>query len=152
MGSRMHTRDRHKDLVKKGDASLSNNQLERNYPVDHPQKSIMQNQTVEDKEGSGPNDAIRTTWFRQERSCVDHIATLRIIIEQTIEQQTSLYLNVIDFQMKILRQGKRFCHVYPVLRSKALRTSTNQLRIFNTNVTSVLPYKSETWGETTTSL
>ena len=36
--------------------------------------------------------------FRQERSCVDQIATLRIIIEQTIEWQTSLYLNFIDFQ------------------------------------------------------
>lgn len=29
--------------------------------------------------------------FRQERSCIDQIATLRIIIEQTIEWQTSLY-------------------------------------------------------------
>lgn len=36
--------------------------------------------------------------FRQERSCVDQIATLRIIIEQTIEWQSSLYLNFIDFQ------------------------------------------------------
>lgn len=36
--------------------------------------------------------------FRQERSCVDQIATLRIINEQTIEWQTSLFLNFIDFQ------------------------------------------------------
>ena len=36
--------------------------------------------------------------FRQERSCVDQIATLRIIIDQTIEWQTSLYLNFVDFQ------------------------------------------------------
>ena len=36
--------------------------------------------------------------FRQERSCVDQIATLRIIIEQTIEWQSSLYLNFVDFQ------------------------------------------------------
>lgn len=44
-----HTRDRHKDLVKlakKGDISLFNNQLERNY-----QKSIIENQNVENKEG-----------------------------------------------------------------------------------------------------
>lgn len=44
-----HTRDRHKDLVKlakKGDASLFNNQLERNY-----QKSTIENQNVENKEG-----------------------------------------------------------------------------------------------------
>ena len=38
--------------------------------------------------------------FRQECSCVDQIATLtlRIIIEQTIEWQTRLYLSFIDFQ------------------------------------------------------
>lgn len=36
--------------------------------------------------------------FRQERSCVDQIATLRIIVEQTIEWQTSLYMNFIDFE------------------------------------------------------
>lgn len=36
--------------------------------------------------------------FRQERSCVDQIATLRIINEQTIEWQASLFLNFIDFQ------------------------------------------------------
>lgn len=44
-----HTRDRHKDLVKlakKVDTSLFNNQLERNY-----QKSIIENQNVENKEG-----------------------------------------------------------------------------------------------------
>ena len=36
--------------------------------------------------------------FRQERSCADQIATLRIIIEQTIEWQSSLYLTFIDFE------------------------------------------------------
>lgn len=36
--------------------------------------------------------------FRQERSCVDQIATPRVIIEQTIEWQSSLYLNFVDFQ------------------------------------------------------
>ena len=36
--------------------------------------------------------------FRQERSCVDQIATLRIIVEQTIEWQTSLCMNFIDFE------------------------------------------------------
>jgi hypothetical protein len=36
--------------------------------------------------------------FRQERSCVDQIATLRIIVEQTIEWQTSLCINFIDFE------------------------------------------------------
>ena len=36
--------------------------------------------------------------FRHEISCVDKIATLRIIIEQTIEWQTPLYINFVDFQ------------------------------------------------------
>ena len=36
--------------------------------------------------------------FRKDRSCTDHIATLRIIIEQSKEWQTPLYLNFIDFE------------------------------------------------------
>lgn len=36
--------------------------------------------------------------FRKDRSCTDHIATLRIIIEQSIEWNTSLYMNFIDFE------------------------------------------------------
>ena len=36
--------------------------------------------------------------FRQDRSCTDHIATLRIIIEQSLEWQTPLYTVFVDFQ------------------------------------------------------
>nr|KAG5686358.1 hypothetical protein BaRGS_026819 [Batillaria attramentaria] len=36
--------------------------------------------------------------FRKERSCTDQIATLRIIVEQTIEWQTPLYVCFIDFE------------------------------------------------------
>ena len=36
--------------------------------------------------------------FRNGRSCADQIATLRIIIEQSIEFQTSLYLNFVDLE------------------------------------------------------
>ena len=36
--------------------------------------------------------------FRQDKSCTDQIATLRIIIEQFLEFQSTLYLNFIDFQ------------------------------------------------------
>ena len=32
------------------------------------------------------------------RSCTDQIATLRIIVEQSIEWQSPLYINVIDFE------------------------------------------------------
>ncbi|KAL8622673.1 hypothetical protein ACOMHN_009307 [Nucella lapillus] len=36
--------------------------------------------------------------FRQDRSCTDHIATMRIIIEQSLEWQTPLYNIFVDFQ------------------------------------------------------
>ena len=36
--------------------------------------------------------------FRQDKSCTDHIATLRIIIEQSIEWQTPLYITFVDFE------------------------------------------------------
>lgn len=36
--------------------------------------------------------------FRKERSCIDQIATLRVIVEQTIEWQTSLYVCFVDFE------------------------------------------------------
>ena len=36
--------------------------------------------------------------FRKNKSCTDHIATLRIIIEQSIEWQSPLYINFTDFE------------------------------------------------------
>ena len=36
--------------------------------------------------------------FRKDRSCTDQIATLRIIIEQSIEWRSALYVNFIDFE------------------------------------------------------
>ena len=36
--------------------------------------------------------------FRQERSCTDQIATVPIIIEHSIEFQSSLYLDFVDFE------------------------------------------------------
>ena len=36
--------------------------------------------------------------FRKDRSCIDNIATLRIIIEQSIEWNTSLNINFVYFQ------------------------------------------------------
>ena len=36
--------------------------------------------------------------FRQDCSCTDHIATMRIIIEQSLEWQTPLYTVFVDFQ------------------------------------------------------
>ena len=36
--------------------------------------------------------------FRKNRSCTDHIATLRIIAEQSLQWNTSLYITFIDFK------------------------------------------------------
>ena len=41
--------------------------------------------------------------FRKERSCTDQIATLRVIVEQSIEWQTSLYVCFVDFEKVILK-------------------------------------------------
>ena len=36
--------------------------------------------------------------FRKERSCCDQIAALRIIVEQTLESNTGLYMVFVDFE------------------------------------------------------
>ena len=36
--------------------------------------------------------------FRQDRSCTDQIAILRIIVEQSIEWNSSLYVNFVDYE------------------------------------------------------
>ena len=36
--------------------------------------------------------------FRQGRSCIDQIATLRSIVEQSIEFDSSLHLNFVDYE------------------------------------------------------
>ncbi|VDP73401.1 unnamed protein product [Schistosoma mattheei] len=36
--------------------------------------------------------------FRKDRSCTDQIATLRIIVEQSIEWNSSLHINFIDYE------------------------------------------------------
>ncbi|VDP36416.1 unnamed protein product [Schistosoma curassoni] len=36
--------------------------------------------------------------FRKDRSCTDQIATLRVIVEQSIGWNSSLYINFIDYE------------------------------------------------------
>ena len=36
--------------------------------------------------------------FRQNRSCIDQIAALRIIVEQSLEWNSSLYINFVDYE------------------------------------------------------
>ncbi|XP_068719643.1 uncharacterized protein [Montipora capricornis] len=151
--------------------------------------------------------------FRQDRSCTDHIATLRIIIEQSLEWQIPLYstqdaqeklsrlaeeaektglninikktvvmrknnkkqdpitlhdedLNEVekfvylgsvvntdggtdeDIKSRINKARHAFNTLRPIWNSSALSLHNNKIRIFNTNVKSVLLYGSETWRTT----
>ncbi|VDO71936.1 unnamed protein product [Schistosoma margrebowiei] len=36
--------------------------------------------------------------FRNDRSCADQTATIRIIVEQSVEWNSSLYINFIDYE------------------------------------------------------
>jgi len=36
--------------------------------------------------------------FRKNRSCTDQIATLRIILEQSLEWNSPLYINFVDYE------------------------------------------------------
>ena len=36
--------------------------------------------------------------FRKERSCTDHIATLRVITEQSLEWNSPMYITFVDFE------------------------------------------------------
>ena len=36
--------------------------------------------------------------FRNDRSCIDHICTLQIILEQALEWNSSVYVNFIDYE------------------------------------------------------
>ena len=57
------------------------------------------NRIILDKIGTAVDKLLRDyqTGFRMGRSCSDHIATLRIIVEQSLEWKSSLYANFIDF-------------------------------------------------------
>lgn len=52
--------------------------------------------------------------FRAGRSCTDQIATLRIIVEQSIEWQSSLYVNFVDFQKAFDTVDR--CTMWKILR------------------------------------
>lgn len=43
--------------------------------------------------------------FRKDRSCIDQIATLRIILEQSLEWNSPLYVNFIDYKKAFDGQG-----------------------------------------------
>ena len=46
--------------------------------------------------------------FRKDRSCEDQIATLRIIIEESCEWNSPLFINFVDFEKSIRQCGQRY--------------------------------------------
>ena len=50
------------------------------------------------KEAVDPKLRDQQAGFRRNRSCADQIATLRIIVEQTSEWNSPLYINFIDYE------------------------------------------------------
>ena len=45
-----------------------------------------------------PNLRDNQAGFRKNRSCVDQITTLRLVVEQSLEWNSSFYINFIDYQ------------------------------------------------------
>lgn len=84
-------------LPKKGDLTLCNNW--RGIMLLSVPSKIM-TRIILDRLKSAIDEKLRTeqAGFRQDKSCTDHIATLRIIIEQAIEWQTPLYVTFVDFE------------------------------------------------------
>ncbi|VDO98886.1 unnamed protein product [Schistosoma margrebowiei] len=56
--------------------------------------------------------------FRKDRSCTDQISTLRIIVEQSVEWNSSLYINFIDYEKSFDSMDRttlcRFLQLYGV--------------------------------------
>ena len=53
--------------------------------------------------------------FRQDRSCTDQIATLRIIVEQSIEWNSSLYVNFVDYEKAFDTLDRHFGKYYDIM-------------------------------------
>nr|KAG5711974.1 hypothetical protein BaRGS_026415 [Batillaria attramentaria] len=76
---------------------LSVRQMEGHHPLVHPQQVCTR--VILDRMKDVLDKTLRgeQARFRKERSCTDQIATLRVIVEQSIEWQSPLYVCFIDF-------------------------------------------------------
>ena len=69
--------------------------LQRNRTI--VTKGAEQNTSYKTIEGCSRKAKEQQAGFRKDRSCTEQIAALRIIIEQSLEWNTSLFLNSVDF-------------------------------------------------------
>ena len=84
-------------LPKKGNLKECK-KLQRNRTIVSGCKGAEQNTSYKTIEGCRRKAKRTTRGFRKDRSCTDQIAALRIIIEQSLEWNTSLFLNFVDFE------------------------------------------------------
>ena len=84
-------------LPKKGDMQDCNNYREIML-LSVPGKVL--NRVILDRLKTGVDAKLRDhqAGFRKDRSCTDQIATLRIIVEQSMEWDSSLYINFVDYE------------------------------------------------------
>ena len=73
-------------------------ELERNYAASVPGKVL--NRIILERLENEVDNILRDhrAGFRQDRGCIDQIATLRIIVEQSMEFVLSLYINFVDYE------------------------------------------------------
>ena len=73
-------------------------ELQSNYAAISAGKSSQQNNI--EKTENEVNNILRDhqAGFRQDRGCIDQIATLRVIVEQSMEFDSSLCINFVDYE------------------------------------------------------
>ena len=84
-------------LEKKGDLRVCSN--DRGITLLSIPGKVL-NRILLDRMKAAVDDQLRDqqAGFRKGRSCADQIATLRIIVEQSLEWNSSLYINFIDYE------------------------------------------------------
>ena len=80
-------------------ARRSTNVMERRVPLLSVPGKVL-NRVILDRLKTGVNAKFRDqqAGFRENRSCTNQIATLRIIVDQSMEWDSSLYINVVDYE------------------------------------------------------
>ena len=96
-GRRKSQMNREKDFSKKGDTTYCKNW--KGITLLATASKVL-SKIILDRMKAALDSLLRDeqAGFRQERSCTDQIATLRIIIEQSLEWNTGLYLGFVDFE------------------------------------------------------
>jgi hypothetical protein len=73
-------------------------ELERNLTALSAKHGVYKNHLGEDKACSGRMSKKQASRIQMRASCTDQIATLRIILEQSLEWRSLLYINFVDFR------------------------------------------------------